>query len=407
MNSIFRLPSAVYAQLGDASLAAYVLCAVMMALVVTCFAEAGSRVPLTGGLYASIEVAFGPLIGFVSGFLLWAGMSAALSAVAVFFGDAMVALFPGLAGTIPHGAVVVSAILLLSGLNVLGVGNASRFNSVMTVAKLTPLALVIVAGISSIGGHRIAVAAPPLAPLARASVLLIFAFLGVESALVPSGEVRDAARTVPKAIAIALTAVVIIYMLVQLVTDATLGSAIADSRTPVADAAGALMGPTGRTIILVGTAISMFGYVSGMTLAVPRMLYAFGRDGFGFRQLAAVHERYRTPHVAIAVQALINVGLATTGTFEQLAIAANGSVLLVYAACALGVLVLRRRNIRTETPPFVAPLGGAVPVLAFVSIFAVLLGQTTQEWLALGAVTAAAFLIFAATRASRLARADE
>jgi len=160
-------------------------------------------------------------------------------------------------------------------------------------------------------------------------------------------------------------------------------------------------------VVLVGTAISMFGYVSGMTLAVPRMLYAFGRDGFGFRQLAAVHARYRTPHVAIAVQALLNVVLATTGTFEQLAIAANGSVLLVYAICALAVLALRKKNVRTEAPPFVAPLGGAVPVLAFASIAWLLLSLTRSEWLALAGVAAVAFVVFAATRQTRLARVPE
>ena len=403
-GGIFRLPSAVYAQLGGGSPAAYVICAVMMGLVVTCFAEAGSRVPLTGGLYAYIEVAFGPLIGFVSGFLLWAGMSAALSAVAVFFGDAVGALFPSLSGQFAHGAVVVSAIALLAGLNLFGVGNAARFNTVMTVTKLMPLVLVIVFGLGSLSAERIGFRMPSPAPLARGSVFLIFAFLGVESALVPSGEVRDAARTVPRAIAIALSVVVVVYMLVQLVTQVTLGGDLASSKTPVADAAWSLMGGGGRTIILAGTAISMFGYVSGMTLAVPRMLFAFGRDGFGVRQLAAVHERYRTPHVAIAVQALINVGLATTGTFEQLAIAANGSVLLVYAVCAIAVLVLRKRNVRTETAPFVAPLGGAVPILAFASILWLLLSLTLSEWAALGIVTGVAFAIFAATRQTRQTR---
>ena len=405
-GGIFRLPAGVYAQLGDASPIAYVVCAVVMALVVTCFAEAGSRVSLTGGLYAYVEVAFGPLVGFVSGMLLWAGMTSAVSAVAVFFGDAMAALIPSLGSPLMHTAVIVSVLAGLAGLNILGIGNATRFNSVMTVAKLAPLAIVIVAGLLALRGERLVISqAPAVGNLARGSVFLLFAFLGVESALVPSGEVRDPARTVPRAISIALAAVVVVYLCVQLVTQSSLGPALADSKTPVADAAGVLLGPSGRTMILVGTTISMFGYVSGMTLAVPRMLYAFGRDGFMLSALSQVHPHFRTPYLAIIVQTVINIGLATTGTFEQLAIAANGSILIVYGACALGVVQLRRKDIRTSGAPFIAPFGGVVPVLALLAIVWLLWSLTAKEWAALAAVATAALLIFLSTRGARERRA--
>jgi basic amino acid/polyamine antiporter, APA family len=401
-GGIFRLPAGVYAQLGDASPIAYVVCAVVMGLVVTCFAEAGSRVSLTGGLYAYIEVAFGPLVGFVSGLLLWAGMTAAVSAVAVFLGDAVAALIPSLGSTTMHTLVIVTIFAALGGLNILGVGNATRFNIVMTVAKIAPLAVIIIAGVVGLHADRLAIAhAPAAGKLARGSVFLIFAFLGVESALVPSGEVRDPARTVPRALTAALVAIVLIYMCVQLVTQSALGPSLATAKTPVADAAGVLLGSSGRTMILIGTIVSMFGYVSGMTLAVPRILYAFSRDGFMFKRLASVHPRFRTPHVAIIIQTLINAALATTGTFEQLAIAANGSILLVYGACALAVLVLRRKNVEMAQKPFVAPFGGIIPVLSFLVIAWLLLSLTGREWIALAVIAAAAVVIFAATASTR------
>lgn len=404
-GGIFRLPAGVYAQLGDASPIAYVVCAIVMALVVTCFAEAGSRVSLTGGLYAYVEVAFGPLVGFVSGMLLWAGMTSAVSAVAVFFGDAMAALIPALGSPALHMTMIVLVLAGLGGLNVMGIGKATRFNSVMTVAKLAPLAVIVVAGLFALHPDRLRVAhVPPVATLARGSVFLLFAFLGVESALVPSGEVRDPARTVPRAIALALGGVVVIYLFIQLVTQSALGAALATSKTPVADAAGVVLGPTGRAMILVGTTISMFGYVSGMTLAVPRILFAFGRDGFLFGQLASVHHRFRTPHVAIAAQTVVNIVLATTGTFERLAIAANGSILLVYGVCALAVIQLRRTNVRSSGRPFVAPLGGVVPVLALLAIVWLLWSLTAPEWIALALVAAVGLAIFVGTARARSAR---
>jgi len=287
--------------------------------------------------------------------------------------------------------VVLAALALL---NVRGVRDANRFNAVMTVAKLAPLLLVIAVGLTQLHADRLSVTMPPTNALARGSVFLMFAFLGIESALVPSGEVKDPSRTVPRAIAIAVATVVVVYLAVQVVTQSALGSALGDTKTPVADAAGALTGAWGRTLILVGSTVSMFGYVSGMTLAVPRILYAFGRDGFLPRKLADVHERYRTPSVAIGVQTILTVLLAISGTFERLAIIANGAILLVYAGCALAVFALRRRDVRLAAEPFVPPLGGVIPALALIAIVWLLASLTMNEWLAilLGVVVAASAL---------------
>jgi amino acid transporter len=103
-------------------------------------------------------------------------------------------------------------------------------------------------------------------------------------------------------------------------------------------------------------------------------------------------------------QTAINIVLATTGTFEQLAIAANGSILIVYGLCALAVLVLRRKDVHSTEVPYVAPLGGVVPVLAFAAILWLLLSLTRPEWSALAIITAAALIVFAATRGARDAR---
>ena len=405
-GGIFRLPAGVYKTLGQASPIAYLVCAAVIGLIVVCFAEAGSRVSQTGGLYAYIETAFGPLVGFVAGLLLWAGMTAALSAVAVFFGDAVGALVPALASTGMKNLVIGGVLLLFAGLNVLGVANATRFNVAMTIAKLAPLALVILVGLASLNAERLAPAAAAPTDVARGSIFLMFAFLGVESALVPSGEVKDPSRTIPRAIAIAMTGVVIVYLSVQLVAQSALGGALGDSTTPVADAAGALLGPWGRTFILVGSTISMFGYVSGMTLGVPRVLYAFGRDGFLPSALAAVHERYRTPHVAIIVQVVITIALAISGTFEKLAIIGNSTILLVYAACALAVFRLRRRDVRLEHEPFVAPFGPMVPALAVVAILWLMTSLKREEWVAVLIPIVVAVLVFAMTRRHRAALAQ-
>jgi APA family basic amino acid/polyamine antiporter len=405
-GGIFRLPSAAAAALGPAAPAAYVVCAIAMALIVLCFAEAGSRVSLTGGLYAYVEVAFGPLVGFLTGVMLWAGITAAMAAVSSFFADSLVALFPSLGAGHMRAVTLVVVLVALAALNVAGVRGANRFNAVMTMAKLLPLLLLIVVGIGSVKMQNLAwPTTPATSDIARASAVLIFAFLGVETALVPSGEVRDSSRTVPRAIFIAMTGITLLYLAVQIVTQGILGAALVGQKEPLAEAAAVALGAPGRTLILVGTTISMFGYASGMTLSIPRMLFAFGRDGFLPAQLAAVHSRFRTPYVAIVVQTLIVIGLAVSGSFEKLAIIANGSILLVYAACCLAVIELRRKKVEAGGTPFRIPLAAVVPALALLVIAWLLTSLSADEWKSLLVVVGVATVVYVTSLPSRRATA--
>jgi amino acid transporter len=211
-GGIFRLPAGVAASLGAAAPIAYLVCTVAMALIVICFADAGSRVSMTGGPYAYVETAFGPFVGFICGVLLWVGMTFALSAVATFFADSIGALLASL-GPSGKRVALVATLVALAAANARGVRGVTRLNTVFTVAKLLPLVVLIIVGAFAVRAENFTVtAAPTPAGVARASLLLLFAFLGVESALVPSGEVKDPARTVPRAIFLAMGAVALLYV---------------------------------------------------------------------------------------------------------------------------------------------------------------------------------------------------
>lgn len=407
-GGIFRLPSAAAGALGPAAPLAYVVCAAAMALIVMCFAEAGSRVSLTGGLYAYVEVAFGPFVGFVTGATLWAGITVATAAVSSFFADAVVAAIPSLGAGAARTTALVVILAALGALNVLGVRGASRFNAVMTIAKLLPLVLLIVVGVSGVRrANLVWTSAPAVGDVARASIVLIFAFLGIETALAPSGEVRDTARTVPRAIFIAMAIVALVYLAVQIVAQGLLGPALAGQKTPLAEAAAVVLGPTGRMIILIGTIVSMFGYVSGMTLAGPRMLYALGRDGFLPSVVASIHPRYKTPYVAIVIQTILVIALAASGSFEKLVLIANGAVLVVYAACCAAVLELRRRGIRQDAEPFRVPFAAVVPVLAIAVIVWLLSSLSADEWKAVLIVIGLAVVVYLASLPGRRAARAE
>ena len=395
-GGIFRLPADMAATLGATAPIAYLLCAIAMGLIVLCLAEAGSRVSMTGGPYAYIEVAFGPFFGFLAGFLLWMVLTFAMAAVATVLVAGIGALVPVLSSRAASIIVLLVIYAAFATINVLGVGRSARLNTVLTAAKILPLVLLIAGGIFAVDPKHLAVVdAPDAATLARSSILLIFAFAGIEAALVPSGEVKDPARTVPRAIFLAMATVTLLYALLQFVAQGVLGPALATSKAaPLADAAGVALGGWARQLLLVGAVISMLGHAGAMTLATPRTLFAFARDGFLPAALARTHAVYRSPVAAILLQCAIVLVLAISSTFERLAILANISTLVLYGTCCLATWQLRRRDVRAGGTPFRVPAPGLVIVLACLVIGWMLLSVTVAEWTAFGIALAVAAGIF-------------
>ena len=383
-GGIFRLPANVAGSLGPAAPLAYVVCAAAMGLIVLCIADAGRRVSLTGGPYAYVGAAFGPFVGFLSGVLLFMLGTFATAAVSTVFSSSVGQLVPALASPITSTAVLVVAYAFWSIVNLRGVALGVKLNSIATVAKLLPLLLVAIGGAFFISADNLRVEAMPGAgDVARTSLLLIFAFAGIECALVPSGEVRDTARTVPRAIAIAMMTITALYIALQVVAQGVLGDGLAQATAaPLADAAGASMGGWARSILLAGASISTFGYLGGMTLSMPRMLFALARDGFLPKVLSTVHPENRAPQTAIVVQSVVTLALAVSGTFEQLAILANVSALALYLGCALASWRLRGEGI------------AIVPLLAIVVIGWLLTGLQPMEWLGFILCLGAATLIY-------------
>jgi len=402
--AIFVLPAHVAGRLGAAAPLAYLVCAVATALVALCIAEAGSRVPRSGGPYAYVGTAFGPYAGYLCGVLLWLGITLAMGAVSTVFADAALGLVPGLGGQLPRAVLLIAVITCLAIVNIRGAALGSRVSGIATVAKVVPLIAFVALGLSHVRSENLAMGSfPSLSRLGESGLLLMFAFFGMESALQVSGEVREAARAVPRAIALAVTGVGVLYIAVQLVAQGILGSALAAPETataPLAAAAVQFAGPTGSTLILIAMIVSTFGFMTATMLSTPRTLFALAVDGYWPRPLAAVHRAYQTPHVAIAIQGVIVCAIAITGTYVQLAIMANVAILLVYLGCCIAVWRLRRLDAGVADKPFVMPGGRVVPWIASGLIVALLARATTQAWLLTGGVMVAASLAFLWRRGS-------
>jgi APA family basic amino acid/polyamine antiporter len=377
---IFVLPALVAKGLGPAAPLAFVACAVAMVLFVTCFAVAGSRVSLTGGLYAYVEVAFGRYVGFLAAVLY--GITAVSAVAGV--GNVLVNSIAGLVPWVGNPIIRVVVMLLIYGVlvlvNVRGVRAGASTVSVVTLAKLLPLLLFVCAGIFFIHPANITWSGwPSSKSLGDTVLLLIFAFVGIEVALIPSGEVKNPARTVPRAVYLALAVTTILYIMIQLVAQGTIGSELASyPNAPLAEAAAKFLGNIGRTILIAGATISAFGFVASDILSSPRMLFAVGRDGALPSWFAHVHRRYHSPDVAIITYAAIAFGLSVSSSFETLAVLSNVAVLLMYLLCCAGVWLLIRRDVRTDGSPFIFPGAQIMPALAIAAIL--WLFWLTQPW---------------------------
>lgn len=395
---IFALPAAVALKLGAAAPIAFAICAAAMALFVTCFALAGSRVSLTGGLYAYVEVAFGRYVGFLTAVLLFLSAVLSVAGVVTLFADSVAALVPVLNGTVGRAILMGLIYTILASINIRGVRAGGGAVAVVTVAKLIPLIAFIVIGLFFIQPEALGWPGWPKGDtLGSAVLLLMFAFVGIEVALVPSGEVKNPSRTVPRAIYTALVVTTVIYVAIQLVAQGVLGGELGNfAKAPLAEAAGRFLGNTGRTVLLAGATISAFGFVASDILGSPRYLFALARDGILPKPFAHLHPRYRSPDFAIVAYALVAFGFSLTSTFEALAVMANVAVLFAYLLCCGAAWQLMRRDVRSDGSPLIFRGATLIPPVAIAAAIWILTHATWLEFKVTGAVVAVASVLYVA-----------
>jgi basic amino acid/polyamine antiporter, APA family len=393
---IFVLPALVAQELGAAAPLAFLICAAIIGFVAVALAAAGSRVSLTGGIYAYVEVAFGRYAALLAGMLQWLTALAAVSALAVALLDQIGTIAAAL-GSRAFRAVAFTAIIgTLAYVNARGVRLGTRLIEAITAIKLAPLVVFVAVGAFSIDAAALAwPGVPDRTALGRAILLLIFAYTGVELAIAPSGEIRNPARTVPRAVFIALGIATTLYVAIQLVAQGVSGPLLAQqTAAPLAEAAARFLGSIGMILMLLGAVCSMFGYLCGDMLSSPRNLYAMARDGFLPRAFARIHPVRRTPTIAIWTHAALVTAFASTNTFQALAILSNVGTLLLYLLCCGASLELARRDVRTDGDPLTFPGLWLAPVIGSALVLWILSTATAREFAVTGGVLAAASLAY-------------
>lgn len=362
---IFALPAVVASYLGAASFLAYILCAVLMGMVLLCFMEVGSKIPVTGGVYAYIETAFGPFAGFLASTLFWFGYCVmADAAVANVLADSLGTFFPSFNDPIIR--IVFLAIIFggIAWLNVRGIQQGNALVEIITLAKLLPLLILIVVGIFFIDADNYHVTEwPSPQKLGEVSLILFFAFIGMEASLSASGEIKNPRRTIPKGILLGMIIIFIFYILIQFVAQGVLGNDLPfQKEAPLAKVASITMGNAGKLMIVIGAIISGFGLISGDIMITSRMPYAAARDGLLPKILARIHPRYATPYLSIITYTVVGFIMSISGGFRQSAVIASSSMLIIYMGVILATIKLKK--LKPVENSFVIPGGLIIPILA-------------------------------------------
>lgn len=392
-SGIFVLPATVASFLGPASPAAYIVAALLIALIVLCFAEAGSMFEQTGGPYLYARAAFGGFIGLEVGWMFLLSRLAATSAIANAFTAYLGYFWPALGTGIGRAVSLTVLIWGLAWLNLVGVRYGSWTVNVLTVVKIIPLLLFVVVGLFFVDGDRYRIfTIPEIGPLRQASLALIFAFGGFENASVPTEEVKNPTRNLPIALIASIAVTALLYILIQIVAMGTLPG-LANDPTPLASAAKVFMGAAGAAIVTVGAVLSTSGSNSAVILVGPRILYALAEGGQLPRVLARVHPRYHTPHISVIVFAFAAWVIALYGSFAELVMVSAIARLLFSATTCLAVPVLRRK-LPDARRAFKVPGGLTVPGLAAVISIWLLTGISGKQAIAGGVAMATGVVLY-------------
>ena len=341
-------------------------------------AELSAMYPSAGGTYVYLREAFGPMMAFLFGwiFLLfapagWAGIAAIFSRYAA----------PMLGvGHAHEYLITIAVIVVVTVTNVLSVTFSSRVQSTTTVAKALALFGLALALFLLAKGSEGALAAPidwrptSMAGFGTVLVAVLWAYDGVGPFCALSGEVKDPGRSLPIALLVGVTIVVVLYMLINAAYLYALPLDAVKSSTLVAgDAAQSIGGNTARQAISVLVMVSTFGAVSALGLTDPRVFFAMGRDGLFFRSIGAIHPRFATPARAVVLSGVIACLYASRQEFEQLAATFVLGLWPFYALAVAGVIVLRRK--RPDQPRPYRTFGYPVVPAAFVAATFLILGN--------------------------------
>ena len=354
---IYIVASLGSAYLGPASLLVWLVAGAIAMILALNFAEAAALVPRVGGSFAYAREAWGDFAGFLVGWPLWIAEVAALAVMPVAFVRYLTYFVPSL--SFAEGVIIkILLAVIIAYVNVRGAKEAGRANDVLTIAKLSPLLLLIVAGFVylTLNPGTAASNLLPFAPLGlgnfgQALILIVWAYAGFELAVIPSGEVENPTKTIPKAMVIGMVIVTLFYVLTNFVVLAAVNWTVLQTDiTPLATAGSVVLSYTptlaliGGAVLGIGALISISGFDESGTLSTSRLSYAISLEGLFPKFLSRLHPRFGNPYNAIIAQSVIALIASLVGGLSQLIVFSTFNLAFVYLVTSAAVLTLREQK---------------------------------------------------------------
>ncbi|MBI4907238.1 MAG: amino acid permease [Acidobacteria bacterium] len=353
-SGIFLVPNLVARQLTSpvTIFACWVFAGLLSLAGALAYAELGAMRPRSGGQYAWLYEAYGPVAAFLCGWTYFlVVMTAAVAWLAVTFGTYLSYLVPlSNGGRLAAGLALIA---VLTTVNCLGVVLGAGVQKVFTLLKLSGLALLVATAFASPVNH-FGDAGPAdwsVSHFGAAMLACVLTYDGWVVLSMVAGEVKEPNRNLPRGLAGGLGICIAMYLLANAAYMKILPVAeIAKAERVAAQVAEGTIGPGGGTVVAIIILLSIVGGMNGWMLSGPRIYYAQARDGLLFPRFATVHPRFLTPVFSIVAQGVWAALLCVTGTYESLAALAMFAAWAFYAATVFAVIVLRRRLPEAERP---------------------------------------------------------
>jgi len=341
-SGIFALPAIAIAQAGFFSPSLFVLCGFLILSVALTFARLAGFFDTTGGPVVYTTQAFGRFVGFQTGLLIYVSRVAAIAASANLIVSHAAVLWAPLADGIPRGIAIVAYLSLVTFLNAVGVRAGMAAVYLISVLKLTPLALLVLFGLPGVEWGEIAGAnMPAVASLGQSMLVLMYAFIGFEFSLISAGETRDARAAIPKTLVRTVAGIALFYTLIQLVA-VSAAPDLRESETPLVEVARRLMGPWGATLLGLGVVFSIGGASITSLLTAPRLTFALSRDGSLPAWFGQVNLRTGAPVNSILFCGVMSTAMALGQHFIWLSVFSTFVRLLTYVLCIVALPFIER-----------------------------------------------------------------
>jgi len=370
---IYGVPGALMEIAGSFSPWLFLILGVLIITVVLTFAVLASYFTGTGGpiLYASS--AFGPFVGFQTGWLLYMARVASFAANINVLFDYVGFLWSGASDGLLRGIMIFIVISLLTMINILGIKKAIQAINILTFFKTIPLIVMVLLSFQYLAPAEIIPQEFPVIDDASALVLLIlYAFVGFEASLVSAGETKNPKTTMPRALISMMLVVTVFYFLVQLAYVAVAPD-ISGSGAPLVEMGRVLLGTAGATAVVVTAIFSVTGNVTSSIISSSRISYSMSQDGWLPKWFGVINEKYNTPVNSLVFMAVLVFLLAISGTFVYLAVVSALTRMLAYAICIVALPIIKKNaDEKTRQEAMSLPGGLFIPGIAMlVSLFAI------------------------------------